>query len=121
MDRNVHHGHEKNAGREADDDPPLLIRKVLLSQLSFLFRCLFRLLSGNSYELVARVEDGLLHILQADHPGIVGNVGLLRRQVYLHLNHAIQLSQSRFYGSHAHGTGHAPYLEHSLLIDNIVT
>ena len=121
MERNVHHGHEKNAGCEADDNSPLLIRKVLLSQLPFLFRCLFRLLSGNPYELVARFDDGLLHVLQAYHPGIVGNIGLLCRQVYLHINHAIQLSQGRFYGSHAHGTGHAPYLEHSLLIDNIVT
>ena len=120
MERKMHHGHEKNAGRKADDYPLLFLGEVLLPKLLFSFCCLFRLLSGNSQELVPGVDDGLLHLLQADHAGIIGDIGLFRRQVHPGLHHAIQVAQGCFYSPDAHGTGHSSYLQDGLLVDHLV-
>ena len=78
------------------------------------------LFSGQSQELVTGVCDCLLHLRQAHQAGVVCHIGLLRGQVHPSLHHAIQFQQSRLQRGYAHGAGHAPYLEHDLIIYDII-
>ncbi len=70
--------------------------------------------------MVARIDNGLLHLLQANHAGIEGDIGFFRSQVHAHVHYAVQLLEGDFKSSHAHGTDHASYFKHDLLVDHIV-
>ena len=75
-------------------------------------------------DLVVRREGhrrhGLLHILQADHSGIEGDVGFFCCQVDAHVHDPVQLLEGDLQRSHAHGADHAAYLQYDLLVDYVV-
>ena len=70
----VHQSHEKEAGGKADDDAPLLVFQIL--QKGLLFPIGQSFFSSEAQKLIARIKNGLLHILQANHAGIEGDIGL---------------------------------------------
>jgi len=114
----VHQEHEQKAGHSTDDDALLLFPKISL-------QCLIlpvggALITRQSQELVAGIDNRLFHLCQAHQAGIVYHIGLLRGQVYPRLHHSIQFQQSLLQSRYAHGAGHAPDLEHDLIIYNII-